>query len=199
MGLIFGVIITGIGVVLAMGIICFVMSKFDDIKYADVKDEHTNKFNEDVLKYNLVKENIKENIRFSMNEGSIIYTNDNRLFVLKYDKSNALKFTIHEVKLEGILEMSIDIELLERNRRRVISLTPTFDSFKSIRDVIFTIITENEIYKMRLNVSTGVFGSDYKIINETATYKPDFNISLDKMKRIKLLVERQIENLKKIN
>lgn len=81
----------------------------------------------------------------------LLYTDDRRLFYFENGYSNTNNNKSEEIKLEDILNIDLECTISEKNRKRIVALTTTYDNIKSITDVKIKIITEEKIYTINLD------------------------------------------------
>lgn len=120
---------------------CSSIAKKEDVDWLDVS------FSEN----GIIDENIKFRLSNSLRKIQLIYTQDKRLFYVNIDTK-----TIEELIISDILNIDIECAFMEKNQRRVVALTTTYDNIKSLTEVTFKVITENKIYNINLGVSKEV-------------------------------------------
>ena len=130
-----------IAVPIILSIIFFIIGGiFDSIDNSNQKkkdDEIKKKFNDDFMKnmnVNSIKFQIENN-----NMMCIIYSDDKKLFFgdMKNDQVN-------EIPLDKILKIDIQVIIKEKTKQEILTLTPTFQTNKTILSYHFNIITETE-------------------------------------------------------
>lgn len=182
-----GIVITV--VVIISGIIWF-MYQCD--KAEKINAPRVQAAKEDTIK-NLRDLNIQDNILvwmdFYSDEGCLIYTKENRLFNI-FKKGIDFKYEFKEIKINDILDFNIDAKVKEKNKMKIISIVPTFNSYKSITGINVTLTTTEEVLKFSINNS-----SLFKV--QSIGIKPkyewnDWKSRIDELNRLKLLIERQM-------
>ena len=99
---------------------------------------------------------------------------------------NKINKFIKKIKKNDILKVDLDVYSLEKNTTRLIALTSTFDKTTLINSIYLKLVTINDTYNIAIMVN-GMDGT-----GKTLT---DRNAVLDDAKRIKLILERDINNL----
>lgn len=156
------------------------------LKIANKKDNKSKEWFElELSKYNITLNDIKDKLQGVQNGDYLVLTNSNKLFVLN-NKNKQSK----EIKLNEILDIKIDAVVSEKNRMQIIALTPTFNKHSILLAIDFKLTTESQTYTLR-----------YEPCGLYPDGKPVKTITLqqDDMNRFKLLLEREIENLKNVN
>lgn len=102
-----------------------------------------------------------------MQDDSLYLINKNEQF---YDK----------IKPSQVLDMKIDVHVQEKNVRRIISWTPTFDKKTKIDKVEFKIITDRKTYNIYYIPGT---------ITPRGRYNGSVDEMIDYMNRCKLIIE----------
>lgn len=110
---------------------------------------------------------------------------DNFVFVL----NNKLK-TVRKIKLENILSVSVEVSTTEKNTKRVVALTTTYDKNIKVEGVNFKIITTSNTFNVYYTPNSFP-PNDFKILN--------INEMLDESNRCKLILEKDIEKLNSLN
>lgn len=126
-------------------------------------------FNKNNIEQDKIKFLLKKSSEDFINK-QLLYTNDKRLFYLELNKR------IKEIELNNILKIDVECVSKEKNQKRIIALTTTYDNIKSIVEVNLKIITEDEIYNIKLDTSKE---------------------SIDKVNQFKLILDRELELLNK--
>lgn len=110
---------------------------------------------------------------------------DNFVFVL----NNKLK-TVRKIKLENILSVSVEVSTTEKNTKRVVALTTTYDKNIKVEGINFKIITTSNTFNVYYTPNSFP-PNDFKILN--------INEMLDESNRCKLILEKDIEKLNSLN
>lgn len=98
----------------------------------------------------------------------LLYTKDKRLFLLEMHKG------VKQIELKDILNIEVECTTMERNRQRIVALTTTFDSIKSIVGLKVKIITGRDVYNVELDTNPA---------------------TIDKAKQCQLILERDLKAL----
>lgn len=139
----------------------------------------------------LLKENIKDDIDeaivlgFSNNNDFLIYTNRDYVYVV-----NIFKRVFEKVDKKDILNIDVQIYHSEKNVKRLVALTSTFDKSIIVSDITFKFMTRSKVY----NVPCMISGRD----NNGNVYR-NRNTAVDDVRRIKLLIEDDILKLNNAN
>lgn len=135
----------------------------------DTEDWINKVFNENDINQDDIKILLKKELSEVQNK-QLVYTNDQRLFYLEVNKS------INQINIANILRIDINCECIEKNVKRIIALTTTFDNIKSIVSCNIKIITDNEILNVEIDTDRD---------------------TIDKANQFKLLIDRELELLNK--
>lgn len=140
--------------------------------------ERLNLDNEDISVLNYSNNNLTY-------RNMLIYTKDDFIYIL--NKGSRLE---KKILKKDILDISLEIYSMEKNVKRLIALTSTFDKTTNIVGVEMKIITTEDTYTIPLVVN-----------NRNADNIQFFNKKelIDNANRYKLLIERDIENIKNEN
>lgn len=100
----------------------------------------------------------------------LLYTKDKRLFCLEMHKR------AKQIELSSILKVDVECITMERNRKRIVALTTTYDNVKSVVGLNIKIITGREVYNIELDPSPAtidkaqqcklILDRDLKVLNQ---------------------------------
>ena len=99
---------------------------------------------------------------------------------------NKINKFFKKISKEDILKVDVDVCSLEKNTKRLVALTSTFDIITLINSVFLKLVSLYETYNIAIMVN-GMDGMGKTLINK--------NAALDDANRIKLILERDINNL----
>lgn len=153
------------------------------LKYSSKKsDDMTEWYKDQVRKHSLDINKFK--IYGGETQDYFIYK-DNFVFVL----NNKLK-TIRKIKLKNILSVSVEISTTEKNIRRAVALTTTYDKNIKVEGINFKIITKSNTFNIYYKPDSFP-PSNFKKLN--------INQMLDESNRCKLILEKDLEKLNVLN
>lgn len=143
-----------------------------------VEDKNKKSRQSKIKKLNIPKG--KMSIYGTIGSNHLVLSNNDELYLINkneqfYDK----------VKTSQVLDMKINIHVNERNVRRIISWTPTFDRKTKIEKIEFKITTERKTYTIYYTLGT---------ITPKGRYNGSMEEMIDYMNRCKLLIENSKQN-----
>ncbi|GAA0701267.1 hypothetical protein GCM10008904_07250 [Paraclostridium ghonii] len=138
----------------------------------------------------IVKENIKSYVSFLDQDGCLIYTKKDKLFLIKNKVGDYKNIHIQEICLDDILEVKVDVHIKERNSMKIISIVPTFDKHTIVLKANMIITTLDEVINLTISKSS-LFDIE-KILIKDDRYDFNWENKLNELNRLKLLINRKI-------
>lgn len=121
----------------------------------------------------------------SMVNDFVVYTNMDYIYCV-----NQFKKQFKKIYKKDILNMDVEVYKYEKNVKRLVALTSTFDKNVIIGDVVFKMVTRDATYNITC-MKNGKDGYNRSFTNRTTP--------VDDASRIKLMIEDDIKNLKETN
>lgn len=138
----------------------------------------------------IVNDNIKSYVSFSNNDGCLIYTKKDKLFLIRDGKEDYNNIDIKEINLDDILEVKVDVQIKERSKMKIVSVVPTFDKHTTILKANMIITTLDEV--INLMVDNSILFEMRKIFIRDQRYGFDWESKINELNRLKLLINRKI-------
>lgn len=115
----------------------------------------------------------------------LVYSSNNYIYI--FNKINKL---VKQINKEDILGVELDIYTTEKNVKRLIALTSTFDKHTRVSSVVFRLITRD---------STHEFDCYYEGKNAMGEYISNVYDMINDLKRYKLLLDEDIKQFNNAN
>lgn len=163
---------------LILSIICLLTWFFINNNDKNKSNRLINKEKNKILNSGFSDENIRIALYGGLNSNHAIITKDNDLFIIKNNG------TIEKIKPENIFSIKIVLHVNERNTRRIIAFTSTYDKKVNIQAIDFKIATFDETYLIRYNIGEN---TPFGLPNEN---------KLDETERFKAVLEKIINESK---
>lgn len=134
--------------------------------------------------------NIKSYVSFVNNDGCLIYTSEDKLFLITDSKEDYHNIDIKEICLDDILEIKVDVQIKERSKMKIVSVVPTFDKHTTIMKANMVITTLDEV--INLMVDNTILFDMRKIFILDKRSGFDWESKINELNRLKLLINREI-------
>lgn len=115
----------------------------------------------------------------------LVYSSEECVYVV-----NKINKSVKQVRKEDILDIDLDIYVTERNVKRLVALTSTFDKRGTISSIIFRITTKEKTYE---------FDCYYNGNDGMGKYVHNVYDIVNDLKRYKLVLESEIKQLNNTN
>lgn len=139
-----------------------------------------------MIKENEIDENSQEIFTFAPSEfyDFMFYTNQDYIWIVnKYTKM------FDKVMKKDILDVEVNVYSIEKNVKKLIALTSTYNKSTIVSDIDFKIVTKNKTYNIPcMRQGKDSFG---RILNK--------QIALDDVNRYKLILEKDIKKINSLN
>lgn len=143
---------------------------YDEKKHGEERARKAKLFADEYEKNNIDENNAKVCVG---ENPKLLYLNDNRLFYI--NKTEKILYQIH---LDKILKIETTVAVQEKTKKEILTLTPTFFTQQTILNYGIKIITETE--------------------TTVLTFAPYYE-NKEFLERFKLILERDMKNLKESN
>lgn len=180
------IIIAIIFIIVVLVCIGLIISIKNEPKKEKIREDISTK----LLNIGISKDNIKSYVSFSNNDGCLIYTKKDKLFLIKDGKENYNNIDIKEISLDDVLEIKVDVQIKERSKMKIVSIVPTFDKHTTILKANMVITTLDEV--INLMVDNTILFDMRKIFIKDVRYGFDWESKINELNRLKLLINREI-------
>lgn len=138
----------------------------------------------------VANEKIRSYVSFINNDGCLIYTNEDRLFLIRNEIGDFRNIDVKEINLDDILEIKVDVQIKERSKMKIVSVVPTFDRHTTILKANMIITTLDEVINLTVNKS--VLFKMSKIFIKEDRCEFNWESKINELNRLKLLINREI-------